>query len=63
VSTEEDERDAHIENMKADTEYKRGLLKYEPWKVVITALGAGAALTLAIIALLSFFGGHGPLHP
>lgn len=52
-----DENEAHevyIENMKADTQYKLGLLKYEPWKVVITAMGAGAALTLAILALLTY---------
>jgi formate/nitrite transporter FocA (FNT family) len=54
--SEEDERAAHIENMQADTEYKRGLLKYEPWKIVVTAMGAGAALTLAIIALFTFLG-------
>lgn len=55
--TLEDEREAHIENMKANTDLMRrqmGLLKYEPWKVVITALGAGAAFTLAMIALLTY---------
>jgi hypothetical protein len=57
--TQDDERRAHIENMNMDTEYKRGLLKYEPWKVVVTALGAGAALTIAIIALLTFMAARG----
>jgi hypothetical protein len=52
--SEEDVRDAHVENMKADTDYKRGLLRYEPWKVAVTALGAGAAIMLALIALLSY---------
>jgi hypothetical protein len=52
--TEEDERTAHIENMNADSDYKRGLLRFEPWKLVVTALGAGAALTIAIIALLTY---------
>jgi len=52
--TEEDVRDAHVENMKADTDYKRGLLKYEPWKVAVTAMGAGAALMLALVALLTW---------
>ena len=52
--TAEDERDAHIENLNADTDYKRGLLRYEPWKLTVTAMGAGAALVLAIIALLSY---------
>jgi hypothetical protein len=52
--TLEDERQAHIENMQADTEYKRGLLRFEPWKLMVTALGAGAALTLALIALMSY---------
>lgn len=50
----EDERDAIIENMRADTEYKRGLLRFEPWKLTVTALGAGAALTIALIALLTY---------
>jgi len=53
-NTVEDERKAHIENMEADTEYKRGLLKYEPWKVVITALAAGAALAAAGITIAAF---------
>ena len=52
--TEEDEREAHIENMNADTDYKRGLTRYEPWKLVITAFGAGAAVTLAMLALATF---------
>jgi hypothetical protein len=52
--TEEDVRDAHVDNMKADTDYKRGLLKYEPWKLLLTAMGAGAALTLAMLALLTW---------
>lgn len=45
---------ADIDNKRADTEYKRGLLRYEPWKVALTGLGAGAALTLAMIALLNY---------
>lgn len=55
--TLEDEREAHIENMKANTEFTHrqiGLLKYEPWKVVMTAFGAGAAVILALIALLTY---------
>jgi hypothetical protein len=48
---------ADIANKKADTEYKRGLLRYEPWKVALTGLGAGAALTLALSTLLNFLHG------
>jgi hypothetical protein len=37
---------------RADTEYKRGLLRYEPWKLAFAAFGAGAALVAALVALL-----------
>lgn len=40
-----------IDNLKTDSEYKRGLLRYEPWKVVATAAGAGAAFATAVLAL------------
>jgi hypothetical protein len=52
-----DQMRADIANKNADTEYKRGLLRYEPWKVALTGLGAGAALTLALITLLNFLHG------
>jgi hypothetical protein len=42
--SEEDERRAHIENMEADTDYKRTLTRWEPWKVIITAVVAAAAI-------------------
>lgn len=35
---------ADIANKNADTAYKQGLLRYEPWRIVITALAAGGAL-------------------
>jgi hypothetical protein len=47
---------ADIQNKQADTEYKRGLLRYEPWKLGFTAFGAGAAVVAALVALLSYFG-------
>jgi hypothetical protein len=59
--TDEDERrvrielmQADIDNKRADTAYKRGLLHYEPWKVAFAAFGDGAAVTAALVALLSF---------
>ncbi|MGD0107069.1 MAG: hypothetical protein ABSC06_23980 [Rhodopila sp.] len=46
---------ADIANKQADTEYKEGLLRYEPWKVVGVAFGAGAAVMGAAVALVSAF--------
>jgi hypothetical protein len=45
---------ADLANKQADTDYKRGLLRYEPWKVVTTAFGAGFALCGGLVALLTF---------
>jgi hypothetical protein len=42
--SEEDERKAHIENMEADTRYKVTLTRIEPWKTIIAALIAVAAI-------------------
>lgn len=65
MTTEDDERrvrielmQADIDNKRADTAYKRGLLRYEPWKLGFTAFGAGAAVMAALVALLSYFGHH-----
>jgi hypothetical protein len=49
---------ADISNKQADTEYKRGLLRFEPWKLAFTAFGAGAAAVIALIALLTFGSHH-----
>ena len=49
---------ADIENKQADTAYKQGLLRYEPWKVVTTAFGAGFALCGGLVALLTFVLAH-----
>jgi hypothetical protein len=50
---------ADIPNKDADTAYKQGLLKYEPWKLILggmaaggAVLGAGAGLMAGLIALL-----------
>jgi hypothetical protein len=42
--TEKDERRARIENLTADSDYKRGLLLFEPWKIVIAPFAAGGLL-------------------
>jgi negative regulator of sigma E activity len=39
-----DQMRADIQNKRMDTEYKRGLLRWEPWKVMVAALAATAAL-------------------
>jgi uncharacterized membrane protein YjjP (DUF1212 family) len=43
---------ADIANKEADTLYKQGLLRYEPWKVVSAAFVAGAAVMGAAVALV-----------
>ncbi len=45
---------ADIANKNADTAYKDGLLKYEPWKVVIVSADTGAGLMVALTALATF---------
>lgn len=34
-----------------DSEYKRGLLRFEPWKIVFTAFAAGATVVGAIVGV------------
>jgi hypothetical protein len=45
---------ADLANKAADTDYKRGLLKYEPWKIVLAAFLSGAATLGAIVGLMTF---------
>jgi len=40
-------------NKHADTAYKQGLLRYEPWQLFAVGFGAGAALMGASIALMT----------
>lgn len=53
---------ADIANKNADTAYKQGLLRYEPWKVVSATFLAGVAVMGASVALvgavLHTLGGH-----
>ena len=56
--SEGDEREAHIDNMRADTQYKLDLSKYEPWKIVIAAFGAGAGVVLALLAIATLILAH-----
>jgi hypothetical protein len=49
---------AQIANKIADTEYKKGLLKYEPWKVVLAGFLSGAATIGAIVGLLTLILKH-----
>ena len=42
---------ADIENKRADTDYKRTMMRWEPWKAMAVAAGAGATFTLALLAL------------
>jgi hypothetical protein len=56
--TEEDEREAHVENLHMDTEYKRRLDRYEPWKLIFGGFAAGAAISVALLALATFVLAH-----
>lgn len=56
---------ADIANKEADTAYKQGLLRYEPWKLVLggaaagaAMLGAGAGLMAGLLALLRWHTGQ-----
>jgi hypothetical protein len=49
---------ADLANKDADTQYKRGLLRFEPWKIALTGMAAGGALVAALVTLLRAFGGH-----
>jgi hypothetical protein len=51
---------ADIENKRVDTEYKRGLMQFEPWKIVITAVAAGGILGGAIVGAFSYVGRQPP---
>jgi hypothetical protein len=41
---------AGIENKQTDTRYKKTLADWEPWKAMAVAAGAGATVTLALLA-------------
>jgi hypothetical protein len=40
----EEQMTADIENKRADTDYKRTMLRWEPWKAILAAVAATAAL-------------------
>lgn len=44
---------ADIRNKNADTAYKDGLARWEPWKVLATGFAAGAATLTAAAGLLA----------
>jgi hypothetical protein len=46
---------ADMDNKMADTAYKQGLLKFEPWKIVISAFAASAAVFGVIGGVLGYF--------
>ena len=54
--TEQDERNAKVRNLKADTMLNLEQRRWEPWKVVTTAFAAGVAFTGALLALFKALG-------
>jgi hypothetical protein len=49
---DDEERELRIELMKTQIEHLRGQITWEPWKIVIAAFGAGAAVMGATIGVL-----------
>lgn len=47
----------------ADTDYKRGLTRYEPWKIVVAAFAAGGVLFGALVGGLTYFAARHPAPP
>ena len=44
---------AQVENVRTDTAYKKGLASWEPWKVVLTGIAAGAGGLTAAVAIMT----------
>jgi RsiW-degrading membrane proteinase PrsW (M82 family) len=55
---EEELMQADLINKRTDTDYKRGLQRVEPWKLVISCLVAGAVLMGGSVALLNYIAPH-----
>ena len=49
---------ADIANKEADTELKREQLRWEPWKALSAAFGAGVAVASALIAAGAWLARH-----
>ena len=45
-----------LANLQADTALKQAQEKYEPWKVVISAMAAGGAVAAGLLALYKALG-------
>lgn len=58
VSDEDDERQLRIELMKTQIEHLRGQITWEPWKAIIAAFGAGAAVMGVVVGLLALLLHH-----
>ncbi len=56
--SEDLELSAKIAHLQADREYKRMLTKWEPWKAMAVAAGAGAAVTAGAIGIITFVLAH-----
>jgi hypothetical protein len=49
---------AKIADLQADTDYKMMLAKWEPWKALAVAAGAGATVAPAVVAVITFILPH-----
>jgi RsiW-degrading membrane proteinase PrsW (M82 family) len=53
-----DQKTADIESKKYEQFYKQGLLKYEPWKLAVSAFAAGGIFMGASVAAMTFILSH-----
>ena len=58
MASDDEVRQAYVENLMADTAYKRQMSDWEPWKAIAVTAGATATLTLALVALAAFVLSH-----
>jgi hypothetical protein len=49
---------ADIANKRADTALKEEQRRWEPWKALSAAFGAGVAVTTGLFALMAWLVGH-----
>jgi hypothetical protein len=50
---EQAEHELRMELMAVQTEHFRTQIRWEPWKAMAVAAGAGSGLTLAIVAIVT----------
>jgi hypothetical protein len=52
--TDDEERALRVALMKADTDLKQEQVRWEPWKALSAAFGAGVAVASGLIAVIAW---------